>query len=66
MLALPMEISCLTHKKAFACITLVAHSHLVTYSCLQEYWPTPMFPEWSRNPWWSTWPCVTYFYVPGR
>lgn len=49
ILAFPMEISCLTHKNAFVCITLVACSHPVIYSCLQEHLPTLTFPNWSRN-----------------
>ena len=62
MLAFPMEISCLTHKNAVACIISVAHSHPVIYSCLQVHLPTLMFPDWSRNSRRSTRHCVTHFY----
>jgi len=62
MLAFPMQISFLTHKNAFACITLVAHNHPVICSCLQEHLPSLMFPNWSRKSRCSTWHSVPYFY----
>lgn len=45
MLVFPTELSCVTHRKATACVRSVAHSHPGICSCLQERRATLMFPN---------------------